>query len=76
MTYPEPVTPTGMAMLFIYICPYCQNQVALMAPTSPVTVTCNDCHNNFPIVPVEERTMQYLQTMLADGKAAGNPVYC
>ena len=32
MTYDEPVKPESMALLFVYICPYCQNEVVLVSP--------------------------------------------
>ena len=38
-----------------------------------MTVTCGACRNSFPIVPVDERTVQYVHVMLGDGKAAVNP---
>lgn len=73
MTYSEPVKPESMAMLFVYICPHCQNEVVLMSPVQPMTVTCRACRNSFPIVPVDERTIQYIAAILDNGKAAANP---
>ena len=69
----EPVKPESMAMLFVYPCPHCGNEVVLVAPVQPMTVTCGSCRNRFPIVPVDERTVQYVYTMLGDGRAAVNP---
>ena len=73
MTYDEPVKPESMALLFVYPCPHCRNEVVLVSPVQPMTVTCGACHNSFPIVPVDEQTVKYVYTMLDDGKAAVNP---
>ncbi|MBR3880455.1 MAG: hypothetical protein IKJ34_02520 [Mailhella sp.] len=75
MTYHEPVKPESMALLFVYLCPYCQNELVLVSPTQPITVACGSCRNSFPIVPVDERTVQYVHTILGDGKAAADPNY-
>ena len=75
MSLSDPVKPEGMALLFVYLCPYCQNEVVLVSPTRPMKVTCGACHNDFPIVPVDERIAQYVMTILGDGKAAVDPSY-
>lgn len=75
MPVADPVKPEGLAMLFVYVCPYCQNEVVFVAPTRPMNVTCGACRNAFPIVPVDERTVQYVMTILGDGKAAVDPSY-
>lgn len=75
MTHPEPVRPESMALLFVYICPFCQNEVVLVSPVQPLTVACGGCRNRFPIVPVDEKAVQYVHTMLGDGRAAADPNY-
>lgn len=75
MTFTEPVKPESMALLFVYLCPNCQNELVLVAPTQPLTVTCGSCRNKFPIVPVDEKTVQYVHTILGDGRAAVDPNY-
>ena len=75
MDYIEPVKPESMALLFVYICPHCHNEHVLVAPTQPYTVNCGLCRNSFPIVPVDERTIQYVHAILGDGKAAADPNY-
>ena len=71
----DPVSPSSMAMLFVYLCPHCGNEVVLVSPVQPLTVTCGACRERFPIVPVDERTVQYVHTMLGDGIAAADPNY-
>ena len=75
MEYIEPVRPEKMALLFAYFCPRCQSEIVLMSPTQPHTVTCGTCHTSFPIVPVDEHTIQFVHTMLAEGKAAADSNY-
>jgi len=69
----SPVAPTGMEILFMYICPHCGRKAALIAPTQPAMVSCDACQAPFPIVPVDERTVQYIRLMLAGGHAATDP---
>lgn len=73
MNQDEPVKPESMALLFVYLCPHCGNEVVLVSPVRPMTVTCGACHNQFSIVPVDERTVQYVYTMLGEGRAAVAP---
>ena len=68
-----PVRPAGMEIVFLYPCPHCQREVPLIAPTRPAMAQCDACRKNFPIVPVDERTMNYLRLVLAGGKAAIDP---
>ncbi|MGE4553175.1 MAG: hypothetical protein AB7D57_08685 [Desulfovibrionaceae bacterium] len=68
-----PVRPTGMEIVFLYPCPHCQREVPLIAPARPAMAQCDACRKNFPIVPVDERTMNYLRLILAGGKAAIDP---
>ena len=69
----QPVAPTGMELIFMYVCPHCGHKAALIAPTQPAMVQCDDCQTPFPLVPVDERTVQYIRLMLAGGRAAADP---
>lgn len=75
MEFLEPVKPDKMALLFAYTCPHCQNEVVLVSPLQAQTVTCGLCRKTFPIVPVDERTVQFVHTILAEGKAAVDPSF-
>ncbi len=68
-----PVAPEAMELLFFYPCPFCHKHVPLLNPTQPAMVACDGCGKGFPILPVDEHTIQYVQIMLAGGKAAVDP---
>ena len=69
----RPVAPDGMEMLFFYACPRCGRHVPLASPTQPAMVQCDACHQPFPIMPVDERSLHFVRIMLAGGKAAVDP---
>ncbi len=69
----QPVSPEGMEVLFFYPCPDCGRHVSLAAPTQPAMVRCDNCHNSFPIIPIDERGLHYIYIMLNNGKAALDP---
>ena len=69
----QPVSPSGMEVLFIYECPSCGRQVGLLSPTQPAMAHCDVCGVPFPIVPVDERGVQYIKLMLNNGRAAVDP---
>lgn len=69
----QPVAPSGMDMLFYYLCPYCGQRMALLAPTQPAQVYCEACGQPFPILPVDDRTVRFLKIMLDNGRAATDP---
>ena len=69
----RPVAPIGMEMLFFYPCPACGRHVVLGGPVQAALVQCDGCGKRFPIVPVDERTLHFLNIMLAGGKAAADP---
>lgn len=71
----EPVTPSGMTVVFYYDCPACKAHLPMQAPTQPAVLTCPNCGQRFPIVPVDEATLQFMQIMTDDGRAAANPDY-
>lgn len=68
-----PVKPAGMEVIYLYPCPHCEREVPLIAPTRPAMAQCDACRKNFPIVPVDERTLRYFKVMLAGGKASIDP---
>lgn len=68
-----PVKPEGMEIVYYYPCPHCQRKIALASPTQPIVVRCEGCSGRFPIVPVDARTVSYIKTMSANGKAATDP---
>lgn len=68
-----PVKPVGMEIIYFYPCPFCQRQVPLLSPVQPTMATCDACRGNFPIVPVDDKTVQFIKTILAGGKASINP---
>ncbi|THB63233.1 MAG: hypothetical protein D6E12_17390 [Desulfovibrio sp.] len=69
----KPVKPAGMELIFVYDCPFCQRQVPVLSPTQPSMAQCDACKGHFPIVPVDERSVQFLKVILAGGKAAIDP---
>ena len=69
----QPASPEGMEILFFYRCPSCRRQVALLSPTQPAMAQCDACGRPFPIVPVDERSVQYIKLMLNNGRAAVDP---
>ena len=70
-----PATPVSVELVFFYACPYCQRELPLVAPSQPTMVTCDTCRQSFPIVPVDEYSVQFVKLMLADGQAAIDPDY-
>lgn len=69
----KPVRPAGMELVFVYPCPFCERQVPVLSPTQPSMAQCDSCRGHFPIVPVDDRTVQFMRIMLASGKAAIDP---
>lgn len=69
----EPVAPEGMEIVFFYPCPHCGRHVPLTSPTEARLVTCDSCRFAFPIIPVDEHSIQYMRIILAGGQAAGDP---
>ena len=64
-----------MELVFFYTCPYCQRELPLVSPQHPTIISCDICRQSFPIVPVDEYSVQFVKLMLADGKAAIDPDY-
>lgn len=69
----SPVAPSGMELLFFFQCPFCGKHVPVISPTQAAMITCDGCGRGFPILPVDEHTVQYVHLMLAGGKAAVDP---
>lgn len=68
-----PVKPKDMEVVYIYPCPNCDRGMPLASPTQPTMIRCEGCGVQFPIVPVDERTVRYIKIMSAGGKAAVDP---
>ncbi|QLA16275.1 hypothetical protein [Desulfolutivibrio sulfoxidireducens] len=68
-----PVKPSGMELVFLYPCPFCGQTVPMASPAKPVLAQCGNCRGRFPIVPVDERTVNFVKLMTACGKAAVDP---
>ncbi|MGE4299378.1 MAG: hypothetical protein AB7E47_15285 [Desulfovibrionaceae bacterium] len=68
-----PVKPTGMELIYLYECPFCERKVPLISPTQPAMAQCDACSQHFPIVPVDDRGVRFVKVMLANGKAAIDP---
>jgi hypothetical protein len=68
-----PVKPTGLELIYLYPCPFCQRQVPLLSPTQPSMAQCDACQGHFPIVPADERSVRFVKLMLANGKAGVDP---
>ena len=68
-----PVKPTGIEILLFYVCPFCETQVPLVGPTQPTMAQCDSCGGQFPIVPADSRSIQYIKIMLAQGRAGIDP---
>lgn len=68
-----PVKPSGLELIYLYLCPFCERQVPIISPTQPSMAQCDACKGHFPIVPVDERTVQYIKIVLANGRAGIDP---
>ncbi|MFW5733729.1 MAG: hypothetical protein ACOCWR_01590 [Oceanidesulfovibrio sp.] len=62
-----------MELVFFYACPFCQRQVPLIGPTQPTMAQCDACKGHFPIVPVDDKSIQFVKIMLANGRAGVDP---
>ncbi|WP_045212368.1 hypothetical protein [Desulfonatronovibrio magnus] len=71
----SPVRPVGMELVMFYPCPYCQRNVPLLAPTEPAMGDCDSCGRQFPVVPIDNTTTQYIKLILNNGQAAIDPEY-
>ena len=69
----EPVKPTSMELVFFYACPFCHSEQPIVSPTQPSMIACATCRQKFPIVPVDEFSVQYVKIMMAGGPAGIDP---
>lgn len=65
-----PVAPMGMDIAFHYACPFCQKVIRVSSPLKPVVISCPQCHKQFPIVPVDDALIKFMQVITAEGRAA------
>lgn len=70
MSAVKPVAPCGMEVIFLYECPHCGQKNALISPINPSSVKCEHCRNIFPVLPVNERSIQYVKLMMGNGYSA------
>jgi len=70
-----PVKPCGLEVIFLYPCPFCGREVPLVAPLKPQMAQCDACHQRFPVVPADEKTVRFVKLMTAGGKAGIDPDY-
>jgi len=68
-----PVKPSGLELVYLYGCPFCDRQVPIISPTQPAMAQCDACKGHFPIVPVDDKTVQFMKIMLANGPAGIDP---
>jgi DNA-directed RNA polymerase subunit RPC12/RpoP len=68
-----PIRPSGMDLLFFYPCPFCRREVPTISPTKATVIRCDACRKEFPIMPVDERSVRFVKIMLAGGRAAIDP---
>ena len=71
----QAVKPVGMEILMLYPCPHCGRKVPVLAPLHPSVVRCDVCGGQFAVVPVDEKSVRFVKTMMADGPAAVDPEY-
>ncbi len=71
----QPAKPLAMEIVFFYACPHCQHEMPLVAPLQPSMITCEVCHMRYPIVPIDEASVQFVKVMLANGCAAVDADY-
>ena len=68
-----PVKPSGMELVFYYTCPPCNRELPLVAPQQPGLITCDVCRQKFPIVPVDQRSVDDVRITIGIGMAAIDP---
>ncbi len=71
----EPVTPSSMELVLTYECPTCQTPITMVAPVHAVKMRCPRCQLEYPVIPADAMTIQYLRLMFANGKAVIHPDY-
>lgn len=65
-----PVGPCSLDLVFSYRCPHCGKKNHLISPMQPEMVSCGSCSQAFPVLPVDDRTIHFIQIMLNNGRAA------
>jgi hypothetical protein len=71
----SPVRPVGMELVMLYPCPHCGRNVPLLAPVEPAMGSCDFCKKQFPLVPIDNTTVQYIKLILHNGQAPIDPEY-
>ncbi len=68
-----PVKPSGMEIVYYYPCPFCSRKVPLAAPMQPSMAKCDSCRRQFPVVPADAKSMQFIRLILDQGRAGIDP---
>ncbi len=68
-----PVKPEGLEIVYYYPCPACGRKIPLVAPLQPSMAACDQCATQFPVVPADGRSVEFIKTMLNQGKAGIDP---
>ncbi|CAM2061190.1 conserved hypothetical protein [Desulfovibrionales bacterium] len=68
-----PVKPVDLELFFVYQCPFCGCLVSLAGSTHSTLAQCDVCKDQFSIVPADDRSIQFIKIMLANGKAGIDP---
>ena len=68
-----PVKPEGLEIVLYYPCPSCGRKIPLLAPLQAAMAACDQCSAQFPVVPADTRSVEFIKTMLNQGKAAIDP---
>ncbi len=69
----SPVAPSGMEIVLNYPCPSCNELVPVLAPIRPTKVKCPHCKVEYPVIPADPTSLQYLSLIFANGSAIINP---
>ncbi len=68
-----PVAPSGMEIVLNYPCPNCTARVPVIAPINPIKIRCPHCKTEYPVIPADPTSLQYLSLMFANGSALVHP---
>lgn len=66
----DPVSPSGVELVFHYLCPRCRNLMRVVSPLRETEVLCNICATRFPVAPVDMALLKFVHVITAGGRAA------
>lgn len=64
----RPVMPSGLEFVIYYTCPNCGAMNGAFSPVEPGMLTCGHCQTEFPVIPVDARSLQYIRLMTGNGR--------